>query len=56
MTGIGVRKLYHLGSAPTALAGFVTIRDCLILFAFYNVGKVSFHWTGVRAVELNTEN
>ena len=34
----------------------VTIRDCPILFAFYNVGKVSYNWTGVRAVELDTEN
>ena len=32
----------------------VTIRDCLV--SFYNVGKVSYFWTGVRAVELNTEN
>ena len=34
----------------------VTICDCLILFAFYNVGKLNYNWTGVRAVELNTEN
>jgi len=34
----------------------VTIRGCPILFVFYNVGKVSYYWTGVRAVELNTEN
>ena len=32
------------------------ICDCPILFAFYNVGKVSYKWSGVRAVELNTEN
>ena len=34
----------------------VTIRDCHILFAFYNVGKVSYNWTGERVVELDTEN
>ena len=34
----------------------MTIRDCHILFAFYNVGKVSYNWTVVRAVELDTEN
>ena len=33
-----------------------TICDCPILFAFYNIGKVSYNWTSVRAVELNTEN
>ena len=33
----------------------VTIRDCHILFAFYNVGKISYNWTG-RTVELDTEN
>ena len=32
------------------------LRDCHILFAFYNVGKVNYNWTGVRAVELDTEN
>ena len=34
----------------------MTICDCPIVFAFYNVGKVSYNWTAVRAVELNTEN
>ena len=32
------------------------LRDCHILFAFYNVGKVNYNWTSVRAVELDTEN
>ena len=30
--------------------------DCPILFTFCNVGKVSYNWIGVRAVELDTEN
>ena len=30
--------------------------SCHILFAFFNVGKVSYNWTDVRAVELHTEN
>ena len=34
----------------------VTICDCPIMFAFYNVGKESYNWTGVRAVDVNTEN
>ena len=34
----------------------VAIRDCHILIAFYNVGKISYNWTGVRTVELDTEN
>ena len=34
----------------------VTLGECHMLFAFYNVGKVSYNWTGVRAVELDTEN
>ena len=34
----------------------VTIFDCLILFAFYIVGKVCYKWIGVRDVKLNTEN
>ena len=33
----------------------MTIRDCHILFAFYNVGKAGYNCTGVRAVELDTE-
>ena len=32
----------------------MTICYCPILFAFYNVGRVSYNWTGVRTVELNT--
>ena len=32
----------------------VTIFDCPILFAFYNVGKVRYKWIGVRDVKLNT--
>ena len=34
----------------------VTIQDCHILFAFYNVANVSYNWTGVHAVELDAEN
>ena len=40
----------------TAICAIVTIRDCHILFALYNVGKVNYNWTCVRAVELDTEN
>ena len=29
----------------------VTICDCHILFAFYNVGKVSYNWTGVQRIK-----
>lgn len=29
----------------------VTNRDCPILFAFYNVGKVGCNWIGMRAVK-----
>ena len=38
------------------ICAIVTIRHCHILFAFYNVAKVSYNWTDVRAVELDTEN
>ena len=31
----------------------VTIFECLILFAFYIVGKVRYKWIGVRDVKLN---
>ena len=34
----------------------VSICDCPILFAFYNVGKVRYNWIGERAVKLSTEN
>ena len=34
----------------------VTIFDCLILFAFYIVGKVRYKWIDVRDVKLNTDN
>ena len=32
----------------------VSIRDCPILLAFYNFGKVRYNWIGVWAVKLNT--
>ena len=29
--------------------------SCLFLFTFYNVGEVSYYWTGVRAVEFSLQ-
>ena len=33
-----------------------TLQLSHILLAFYNVGKVHYNWTGVRAAKLNKEN
>ena len=49
----GKKNGMHLKINTSAI---VTLCDCPILFAFYNVGKGSYNWTGVCAVELNTEN
>ena len=50
--GDGKKNGMHLKINTSAI---VTLCDCPILFAFYNVGKGSYNWTGVCAVELNTE-
>ena len=42
-------------AALTLKWSIVTICDCPVLLAFYNVGKVSYNWTNVRAIELKTE-
>ena len=57
MHSIYIKYTSHIqGSFSNADGAVVTIGDCHILFAFYNVGKVSYNWTGVRTVELDTEN
>ena len=52
MTTATARKMaFKINTGP-----IVTIFDCLILFAFYIVGKVSYKWIGVRDVKLNAGN